>query len=419
MLVVSAKPGDTTMTAKNEHSTTTTQDKVHASADLIGFMRQSMEEMFNQLMSRDCEDQVGADLHEKTTDRSTQRNGYRVRKLETQLGCMELRIPKLREGSYFPEFLEPHCRVHASMAQVVMEAYTQGMSTRKIDDLAQALGMSGISKSTVSRMLVDLEEGVKLFCQRPLPACPYVFVDARYENVRVLGRIISRAVLIAVGVTTEGHREILGYDVVPCECDETWERFLQGLLDRGLTGVRLVISDAHGGLKRGIPKIFPKASWQRCSIHLGRNLAGAVGHRHRAEVLGLLKLVLTSPGIESARIQLKEVLRILHNRHPKAAEILENAGEDFIAFMHFPEVHWKKIHTTNLVERLNRELKRRTRVVSIFPSDTSLKNLIGAVLERYYLAWAGEGYMSKESILQLENDPLKEVRQDLRKDTAA
>lgn len=419
MLVVSDKPGDTTMTAKSKDPTTTTQDKALASADLVGFMRQEMEQIFNRLMSRDCEDQIGADLNEKTTDRTTHRNGYRVRKLETQLGSMELRIPKLREGSYFPEFLEPHCRVHASMTQVVMEAYTQGMSTRKIDDLAQALGMSGISKSTVSRMLVDLEEGVKLFCQRPLPACPYVFVDARYEKVRILGRIVSRAVLIAVGVTTEGHREILGYDVVPCEDDDTWETFLQGLLDRGLKDVRLVISDAHGGLKRGIPKIFPKASWQRCSIHLGRNLAGAVGHRHRAEVLGLLKLVLTSPDIESARDQLKDVLRTLHKRHPKAAEILENAGEDFIAFMHFPEVHWRKIHTTNLVERLNRELKRRTRVVSIFPSDTSLKNLIGAVLERYYLAWAGEGYMSSESMKQLEKDPLKEVRKELTKNDAA
>jgi len=420
MLVVSSNPtqGDTTMSAKSNHSATTNQDKVEASTDLIAYMRQEIERLLNQLMSRDCSEQVNAKLHERTTDRATYRNGYRTRKLETQLGALDMHIPKLRDGSYFPAFLEPHCRVHASLTQVVMEAYTQGVSTRKIDDLAQALGMSGLSKSTASRMLSELDEGMRVFCQRKLPTCPYVFVDARYENVRELGRVVSKAVLVAVGVTTEGRRELLGYEVVASETEDTWDAFLRGLQERGLVGVRLMVSDAHGGLRRAIQKVFPGASWQRCSIHLGRNLAAAVSHRHRAEVMGLLKLVLGSSDIESAREQLKLVLGIMQKRHPKAAEILESAGEDFIAFMHFPGVHWRKLHSTNLVERLNRELKRRTRVVSIFPSDTSLKNLVGAVLERVYLAWAGERYISADSMLLLA-DALAHVRHELKPADAA
>lgn len=406
------------MPVTSDSSSPTHQGKIEASTDLIAYMRREMERMLNEVMSRDCSDQVKAELHEKTADRATYRNGYRTRTLETQLGALDLHIPKLREGSYFPSFLEPHCRVHASLTQVVMEAYTQGVSTRKIDDLAQALGMSGLSKSTASRMLSELDEGMRVFCQRKLPTCPYVFIDARYENVRELGRVVSKAVLVAVGVTTEGRRELLGYTVAASETEDSWEAFLRGLQERGLGGVRLMVSDAHGGLRRAIQKVFPSASWQRCSIHLGRNLAAAVSHRHRAEVMGLLKLVLTSPDIEAARDQLKVVLGIMHKRHPKAAEVLEGAGEDFIAFMHFPGVHWRKLHSTNLVERLNRELKRRTRVVSIFPTDTSLSNLIGAVLERYYLAWAGERYISADSMLLLA-DALAHVRHDLKASDAA
>lgn len=406
------------MTATRNTSTTSTKDKAQASTDLVTYMRQEMERLLDRLMSQDCSEQIQAELHEKTTDRSTHRNGYRTRKLETQLGSLDLHIPKLRDGTYFPSFLEPHCRMHASLAQVVMEAYTQGVSTRKVDDLAQALGISGLSKSTASRMLADLDEGMRVFCQRELPECPYIFLDARYEKVREHGRVVSKAVLVAIGVTLEGQRELLGYDVVPCEDEGTWEAFLRGLIERKLRGVRLVISDAHGGLRRAIEKTFPSASWQRCSIHLGRNLATEVGHKHRAEVAGLLKLVLSSPDIEAARDQLKVVLEILHKRHPKVARVLEDAGEDFLAFMHFPRVHWRKLHSTNLVERLNREIKRRTRVVSIFPSVTSLKNLVGAVLERYYLSWAGERYISADSMRQLA-DPLAAVRGELNDKGAA
>ena len=400
------------MTATPTLTNASTLLKQLVAIDLPAAMRQQAQAMLTELMEGEVAEQIGASLHEQSDDRSTYRNGYRIRKLETQLGTLDVHIPRLRSGSYFPSFLEPHCRLHASLCQVVTEAYTQGISTRKIDELAQALGMAGISKSSASRMAASLQEGVEQFCRRALPSCPYVFVDARYENVREHGRVVSKAVLLALGVNGEGRRELLGYEIAACEDEGTWTAFLESLVARGLTGVRLVVSDAHGGLKRALQRTFAGSTWQRCSIHLGRNLATTVGHRHRGEVLGLLKMVLASPDIDTARDQLELVLGILRKRHPKAAAVLEAAGEDFLAFMHFPNAHWRKLHSTNVVERLNREIKRRTRVVSIFPSDVSLKNLVGAVLERYYLMWAGERYISADGMRLLE-DPLAEVRTEI------
>jgi putative transposase len=400
------------MTATATLPTTLASLKELVSSDLPTAMRQQVEQMLTTLMDCEVSEQIGAELHQQAPERAAHRNGYRTRKLETQLGQLDVRIPRLRAGSYFPSFLEPRCRLHASLAQVVMEAYTQGISTRKMTDLAEALGISGISKSAASCMLEDLSSGVKAFASRPLPACPYVFLDARYERVHEHDRVVSKAVLVAVGVTTEGRRELLGYDVTAGEQEACWQAFLATLVARGLHGVRLVVSDAHSGLRRAIQQTFGEASWQRCTIHLGRNLAGEVSHRNRAEVLALLKLVLASPDIAAARAQLDVVLRILHKRHPKVGAVLEAAGEDFLAFMHFPGVHWKKLHSTNLVERLNREIKRRTRVVSIFPNVQSLLNLVGAVLERQYLTWASERYISAESMREME-DPLVHVRDEL------
>jgi putative transposase len=412
LVLPSPNPGNTTMTATATLPTTAAKLKELASLDLPAAMRQQVEHMLSTLMESEVAEQIGAQLHQQAPDRAAHRNGYRLRKLETQLGQLDVRIPRLREGSYFPSFLEPRCRLHASLAQVVMEAYTQGISTRKMTELAEALGMSGISKSAVSCMLEDLSAGVQEFASRPLPACPYVFLDARYEHVREHGRVVSKAVLVAVGVTTEGRRELLGYTVAASEQDDSWTAFLESLVARGLREVRLVVSDAHSGLRRAIQRTFASASWQRCTIHLGRNLAAVVGHRHRAEVMALLKLVLASPDMPAARAQLAVVLSLLHQRHPKVAAVLEAAGEDFLAFMHFPCVHWRKLHSTNLVERLNREIKRRTRVVSIFPTSQSLINLVGAVLERHYLSWAGERYISADSMRPLE-DPLSDVREAL------
>jgi transposase-like protein len=366
--------------------------------DLTNAMRHAVEQMISECMDGEVSEQIGAQPQERAPDRVAHRNGYRQRTLDTQLGKLNIRIPRLRTGSYYPSFLEPRCRLHDSLCEVVMEAYQQGISTRKIDDLAQALGMEGISKSSASRMITVLEEETKAFCSRPLGNCPYLFMDARFEKVRENGRIISRAVLVAVGVTTTGQRELLGFQVAAGEDTDTWDAFLRTLVDRGLCGVKLAISDACAGAAKAVQQVLPGASWQRCTIHLGRNLAAAVSHKHRDEVMALLKLILTSADLTTARKHLKHVIQVLEERHPKAARILEEAGEDMLAFMHFPNVHWRKIHSTNLVERLNREIKRRTRVVSIFPSDTSLAHLVSGVLEHYYLTWAGERYMNPESM---------------------
>ena len=399
------------MPARPDYSTTMAKLK-ELTNDLPGAMRSTIENMMEQHMEAEVSEQIGARHQERSVDRSSHRNGYRQRALETQLGKLNIRIPRLREGSYYPSFLEPHCRLHASLCEIVMEAYQQGISTRKIDDLAQALGMDGISKSSASRMIAALENDIQTFCSRPLGVRGYVFMDARFEKVREHGRIVSKAVLVAVGVTQEGRRELLGFTVASGEDTETWDTFLRTLVDRGLKGVQLAISDACAGAAKAIQQVMPGASWQRCTIHLGRNLASAVGYQHRGEVSSLLKVVLTSADLSTARQNLAHVLTLLEKRHPKAAKILEDAGEDMLAFMHFPSAHWRKIHSTNLVERLNREIKRRTRVVSIFPNDKSLTHLVGGILERFYLTWAGERYMSEESMRQLD-DPLAAVRAEL------
>ena len=399
------------MPTKLKSSTTMSKLKELAS-DLPSAMRATVETMMEEHMETEVSEQIGAQHHERSVDRSSHRNGYRQRGLETQLGKLNIRIPRVRDGSYFPSFLVPRCRLHASLCEIVMEAYQQGISTRKIDDLAQALGIEGISKSAASRMIAALEDDLQLFCTRPLGVCRYVFMDARFEKVRENGRIVSKAVLVAVGVTQEGRRELLGFTVASGEDTDTWDAFLRTLVARGLRGVQLAISDACAGAAKAIQQVLPGASWQRCTIHLGRNLAAAVGYQHRAEVSSLLKLVLTSADITTARQNLAHVLQIMEKRHSKAAKILEAAGEDMLAFLHFPAAHWRKIHSTNLVERLNREIKRRTRVVSIFPNEKSLAHLVGGILERFYITWAGERYMSEDSMSQLK-DPLADLRADL------
>ena len=399
------------MPATSDYSPTLAKLKELSEA-LPQAMRKTVEHMLSEQMEAEVSAQIGARHQERSVDRLSHRNGYRQRALETQLGRLNVRIPRVRTGAYFPSFLEPRCRLHESLSEIVMTAYQEGISTRKIDDLARVLGLEGISKSAASRMIAGLDEDIQSFCSRPLGECPYVFLDARFEKVRDHGRIVSRAVLVAVGVSQEGRRELLGFSVAPSEDAATWESFLRSLVARGLTGVHLAISDACAGAAKAIQQVLPQASWQRCTIHLGRNLAAAVGYQHRAEVSSLLKLVLSSADVSTARQNLAQVLQILEKRHPKAAKILEAAGEDMLAFMHFPAAHWRKIHSTNLVERLNREIKRRTRVVSIFPNDKSLTHLVGAILEQTYLTWAGERYMSAESMRALQ-DPLSAVKAEL------
>lgn len=375
-----------------------------AGRDLPAAMRTTVETMLNQIASAEVSERIGAQPGERTPTRTTQRNGYRRRKLETQLGTLEVAIPKLREGSYLPTFLEPRCRIHTSLIGVVQDAYVQGLSTRRIEDLAQVLGIEHLSKSAVSRLLETLDSEVTSFRERPLKTCRYVFIDARYEKVHEANQVVSKALYVAVGVSDDGQREVLGFTVAPQEDTVNWEEFLRSLVSRGLDGVRLVISDAHRGIREAVCRVFGAAGWQRCTIHLQRQLMGAVGHRHRNLVQSLFKMVVQAGEITDARHHLALMQRVLEeSRLDKAARILEAAGEEFLTAFGFPSAHRRKIHSTNLVERLNREIKRRTRVVGIFPNEQGLIRLAGSVLRRTHLAWAAESqrYMSLRSMMAL------------------
>lgn len=384
--------------------------------DLPAAMRKTVESMLNQLMEDDVTKLVGAGLHQRSEQRRNQRNGHRRRQLETQLGALEIAIPRLRSGSYFPSFLEPHCRIHASLVGVVQDAYVNGISTRKVEDLTAVLGVEGLSKSSVSRLLKTLDNDVISFRDRPLGRCPYLFIDARYEKVHDGGSVVSKAVYVAVGVTQDGWREVLGFTVAPSEDAVNWHDFLTSLVHRGLEGVALVVSDAHQGIRQAVGEVFPQAQWQRCTIHLERNLTFAVSHKHRKLVGGLFRLVVNADDLETARHNRGLMLQALDDRGlTKAAQVLEQAGDDFLRFYQFPSQHRRKIHSTNLVERLNRELKRRTRVVGVFPNDQSLERLCGALLRQQHLSWQAEEkhYMSLKSMLELidDDDVAREIMQ--------
>lgn len=384
------------------------------SHDLPEAMRQSAEQVLQIAIDDEATEVIGAGAHERTLTRKNRRNGHRVRKLETQLGQLEVAIPKLRSGSYYPSFLEPHCRIHASLAGIVQEAYVAGVSTRKIEDLAEALGVGSLSKSTASRMLEELDKDVAAFRNRPLGSCPYIFIDARYEKVHEGSAVVSKALYVAVGVTDDGRREALGYTVAASEDAVNWQAFLEELTKRGLRGVRLVVSDAHHGIRRAVEAVFPESDWQRCTIHMGRNLEYAVSKRLRPMLKALFRTVVQADSLETAKQHLVYLRRWLSDEGlEKAERALEEAGEDYLTFYGYPKAHHRKLHSTNLVERLMRELKRRTRVVGIFPSDKSLMRLGGALLRRQHLSWSAETkhYMSLTSMIELTTDD--QAAQDL------
>lgn len=342
--------------------------------------------------------------------RSNQRNGSRSRLLSTPAGDVELRIPKVRVGSFFPSLLEPRRRVDKALWGVIMTAYTTGTSTRKVDDLVRALGCeSGVSKSTVSRICAGIDEEVAVFRTRRLDhvAFPYVYLDATYIKARINHRIISRAVVVATGVTANGDREVLGVDVGDSEDEVFWTAFLRGLKDRGLGGVKLVISDAHAGLKASIPRVLAGASWQRCKVHLMRNILGTVPSASKDMVAATVRTIFAQPSADACRAQLHEVVRILDGQFPKAAAILENAEVDVLAHTAFPRAHWRKIASTNPLERINKEIKRRSNVVGIFPDDASVIRLVGAVLLDQHDDWAiaERRYLSEESMAAIDHDP--------------
>lgn len=370
----------------------------------IDFLRDSVRLLTQMLIELEAEEKVGAEKHERTPERSNHRNGYRQRNWETRVGEIDLRIPKLRKGSYFPSLLQPRRRTEKALLAVVQQAYVEGVSTRKVDDLLKALGLTGIDKSKVSRICKELDELVEQFRNQPLEGeYPYLWLDALYLKVRQNHRIVSLAMVIAIGVDTEGRRHILGFALGASEESAFWLDFLRSLVERGLKGVQLVISDAHEGLKAAISQVLSGAAWQRCRVHFMRNVLAHVPKRDKALVAAAIRTIFAQPDREAARQQLTEVVKAMRNRWSQAAEILERAEEDILAYMAFPQKHWSRIYSTNPLERLNKEVKRRTNVVGVFPDQPSVLRLAVSILIEIDDEWqaADRRYFSLETMREL------------------
>jgi putative transposase len=370
-------------------------------------LREIVRWTIQELMEAEVSAQIGAGRYERSGERSTQRNGYRVRPWDTRVGTLELQIPKLRQGSYFPSWLEPRRRAEQALVAVIAEAYVQGVSTRKVEAVVQALGISGISKSEVSRLAASLDEQVDAFRTRRLDAAyPYVWVDARYEHVRDGGRVVSMAVVVAYGVRADGVREVLGLDVGLSEDQVFWRTFFQGLVARGLHGVQLVISDAHPGLKQAIAEVFVGAAWQRCRVHFMRNRLARVPKTAQAMVAAAVRTIFQQADRTAAQRQLRDVCQSLQARFPHAVALVEEAEEEVFTFYDFPAEHWRQIYSTNPLERLNKELKRRSAVVGIFPNRAAVIRLLGALLMEQNDEWlVGRHYFSETSMHKLLHPP--------------
>jgi putative transposase len=366
------------------------------------FLRAVAEAVVQMLMEADVEGVIGAGRHERTGERTTYRNGYRDRSLDTRLGSLQLRIPKLRQGSYFPPFLEPRKTSEKALVAVIQEAWVSGVSTRRVDDLVQAMGLSGISKSTVSKLCKDIDERVGAFLDRPLVGdWPYLWLDATYLKQREGGRIVSVAAIIAVAVNTEGRREIVGLHIGPSEAETFWATFLKSLARRGLRGVKLVISDAHEGLKAAIRRVFG-SSWQRCRVHWMRNALSYVPKGQQSMVSAALRQAFIQPDRAQASQTLRHVADQLRQKWPKLAAFIDESEADVLAHMDFPTQHRTKIHSTNPLERLNKEVKRRADVVGIFPNESAIIRLVGAVLLEANDEWQLQHrYMQTEAMTEL------------------
>jgi len=377
-------------------------------ADLIqrsgdgDFLRSVAEAVLQMLMEADVEGVIGAGRHERSAERLTWRNGYRDRTLDTRLGSLQLRIPKLRQGSYFPPFLEARKTSEKALVAVIQEAWIAGVSTRKVDDLVQAMGLTGISKSQVSKLCKEIDERVNAFLNRPIEGeWPYLWLDATYLRQREGGRVVSVAAIIAVAANTEGKREIVGLHIGPSEAETFWSGFLRSLVRRGLKGVKLVISDAHEGLKHAIAKVMG-ATWQRCRVHWVRNALAHVPKGQHTVVAAAIRQAFLQPDRESASQTWRHVADQLRNRWPKLGTLMDESETDVLAYMSFPASHRTKLHSVNPLERLNKEVKRRADVVGIFPNEASIIRLIGAVLLEQNDEWQLQArYMQGEAMTEI------------------
>ena len=374
----------------------------------VDFLREGVKALAQGLMELEVTARTGAGRYQRSVGRKVSRNGYRdPRPWDTRVGRIDLEIPKLRQGSYFPTFLEPRRRMEKALVAVIQEAYVHGVSTRKVDDLIRSLGMEGISKSEVSRLCAELDEMVERFRNRPLEGgYPYLWLDATYLKVREHGRVLSMAMVVAVGVRCTGEREVLGLDLGPSEDGAFWLSFLRSLVARGLGGVQLVVSDAHEGLKSALAAVLSGATWQRCRVHFMRNALALVPKGTQPMVAAAIRTIFAQPDQETARAQLRRVADSLQPKFPKVADLLDRAGEDVLAHMAFPAEHRRQLHSTNTLERLNKEIKRRSDVVGIFPNGDAAVRLVGAILAEQNDEWAtGRRYFSQESMQKLFAPP--------------
>ncbi|MDO5572339.1 MAG: IS256 family transposase [Bacteroidales bacterium] len=392
------------MTSKNSITVIEELGKLlrEESGDLL---RASVEKLYNVLMELEAETIVGASKNQHSTDRSTYFNGKRNIKtpLKTAVGNINLSVPKLRNGSYYPSFVEPRRLTDKALVSVIQQAYVNGVSTRKVDNLVESMGLN-IDKSKVSRVCKELDEIVFKFKNRPITnECPYIYLDATFPKVRESGTVCSAALLIAVAVNKNGEREILGFDIYPSESEEAWTCFLESLISRGLCGVKLVISDAHTGLKSAITKKLTGVAWQRCRVHFMRNVLAQVPQKQKGLVSAIVRTIFTAENKQEAKKQLSEVVNQLQSRFAKATDIIVNAEDEILTYMDFPQKHWQSIFSTNLIERLNKELRRRFNVVSVFPNDDAVIRLGGSILMEQHDEWAAaeRRYMSAESMNEL------------------
>jgi putative transposase len=369
------------------------------------FLKEGVRVLSQALMEMEVQEHVGAARHVRSPSRTGQRNGYRERSWDTRVGTVELKVPRVRDSSYFPSLLEPRRKAERALAAVVQEAYVHGVSTRKVDELVKALGMDGISKSRVSELCEELDEEVERFRNRPLEGSyPYVWVDATYLKCRQDGRVSSAAVVIAVGVKARtGEREVLGLDVGPSEEGAFWTSFLRSLAARGLSEVKLVTSDSHQGLKSAVEAVLVGASWQRCRVHFMRNALSLVPKTAQQMVGATIRTVFAQPDAQSAREQWRRVSEGFRSRFSRLAELMEEAEEDVLSYAAFPTEHWQKVWSNNPLERLNKEVKRRTNVVGIFPNEAAVIRLVGAVLSEQHDEWqVSKRYFSLGSLAKLE-----------------